>query len=226
MGLLSFLSNAKKKVVERVGIDQIKKEKATNDISITEVEEKTNKQEKIRLCFVSLQEFNGVNENDKKLEIAYGASCVYKAPVGMSLEDIYKTVSYVSRLNNERYRIDPITEISVQCAGVDLENFGFEKQKKADAHFSHTHMFSDFDPNAESVKVETKNIVKTDIEGVHDLMTVDGDIFLFAMSDLATKNCAWFRLRSRFEDIEQIYNKLGISINKNGVEKSSVKESE
>ena len=76
----------------------------------------------------------------------------------------------------------------------------------------------------DSVKVETNNVVKTDIEGVNDLITVDGDFYLFAMSDLVEKECAWFRLKSKFEDIEQIYNRLGISISKNGVVNSKVKE--
>ena len=224
MGLLQFLKNAKKKVIAHVSNDEIKREQLDKDIETVSVIDKANKQEKIRLCYVSLQEFKGVGESESKLEINYGASCVYKAPVGMSLEDVYKTVSYVSRLNNERYRIDPLTEISVQCASADLKNFGFQKQNKADAHFSHAHMFSDLNPEADSVKVKTNNVVKTDIEGVNDLITVDGDFYLFAMSDLVEKECAWFRLKSKFEDIEQIYNRLGISISKNGVVNSKFKE--
>ena len=224
MGLLDFIKNSKKKKVEKLSVDEIKKEKMSNDSVFCIVDAKQNKAENIRLCYLSLQEFNGNDEQDTKLEVNYGATCVYKAPEGMSLEEIYQIVSYVSKLNNDRYNIAPATEISMQCAGADLEHFGFKKQERHAPHYSRAHIFADYNPNADIVKVETNNLVKTDLEGVTDLMTVDGDLYLFMISDLVTKNSLWFRMRSDFEDIKQIYDRLGINIDRDGVVKTQVKE--
>ncbi len=234
MGLFNLKKSKKEKklpLVARVDLAKIHKERTENyelrDVSILARKDYTESlKNKIRLCYVDVDLLNMYGFEKPVLEINYAATCVYKLPDGMTIEDANRVVSYVTRLNNSKYSIVPSTESSMQFAGASLQEFGFKKESKHEADYNHAHVFCEYDSELPDFTINTNNVVKTDIEGVVDLMTIGGNQFLFMHSDLAPKAYPWFRMDSKFEDVKKIYDRIGINLAKNGVVNARGKEQE
>ena len=231
MGLFDKFKSRKKEklpLVARVDLARIHKERVENnepgERSILARKNYTKRlQDKIRLCYVSVDLINMPGFDNPLLDINYAATCVYKLPLGMSMEEAHQVVSYATKLNNSKYFIEPSTESSIQVVGAKLQDFGFKKVSDNEAHFAQAHVFQEYDVNSPEYSIKT-DVVKTDVSGVTDLMTVGGNQFLFMDSDLEPKAYPWFRMNCKFKDIKQIYDRIGILIDENGVVKSQEKE--
>ena len=233
MGLLDIIKSRKEKklpLVERVDLTKVKEERENNkeikDVSVLARRDYTNRvKNKIRLCYVSLSDVYNSGTKSHDLESTFGSTCVFNMPNGMNLEQAGKIISYLmerAEARNNKSQFDP--EISVEWAGVDLLNFGFSKQEYGDPDYSHSHRVTPFNPNIPNVFVETENVVKKDIEGVYDFVTVGGDPYLFIRSDLELKDCTWYKEGVKFEEIKKIYEKLGLQVNKHGVMNAKAKD--
>ena len=225
MGLFDIFKSSSKRKVEKVSGEQLMNEKTERFESKNTKNNNQKKEDgKIRLCYVSVELMKTADSENPFLDINYGTTCVYKLPKGMSLEDAHRVVSYIVSQNMKTHKIDAFTQDAVKYAGAKLKDFGFEKISQSEPDFNNAFMFSEYDLSKYSYKIETNDVVKTDIPGVTDLMTIGGDQFLFMDSDLESKAYPWFRTNSKFEDMKKIYDRLGIPFDKNGVLKSQEKE--
>ena len=232
MGIFDVFKSRKEKklpLVAKVDLEKIHKERVENqelgEVSILAKKDYSKRlKDKIRLCYVSVESMKTADSENPFLDINYGTTCVYKLPKGMSLEDAHRVVSYIVSQNMKTYKIDAFTQDAVKYAGAKLKDFGFEKLSQSEPDFNNAYMFSEYDSSKYSYKIETNDVVKTDIPGVTDLLTIGGDQFLFMDSDLESKAYPWFRVNSKFKDIKNIYDNLGLEIDENGITRAQDKE--
>lgn len=107
----------------------------------------------------------------------------FRLPNGMSREDAFKVLSYLTDFIEERNDIEPCSLKSVLTLDkvIDLERFGF-------------------------TRVEESN----DNE-ILDLFTVTGRLLLFKRSELYKKYFNWYKEGVTLEEVSSIYNKLSMN---------------
>ena len=106
----------------------------------------------------------------------------FKMPEGMSREDGFKVLSYLTDFIEQRPDIKPCSMKSVNTLDeiLKLERFGFDR---------------DVEPN----------------ENVIDLFTVDGRVLLFKKNhELYSKYFNWYMENVSKEEVEAIYQKCGL----------------
>ena len=185
MGILDFFKNKRIKKAEEI-------KKIINEIDSESV---------IRLHYVSIEKFNRYSDNATmygKTEDLYGP---VRLPNGMSKEDAYKVISYLSEKIEKENNLEPASEKSVKMVDEILGNYGFERVDgiRRSGHF---HSVSDHVP-MECDKVD----------GVTDLFTVGGHLSLFHKTKTNKERYFdWFIADIKEQDVKEIYSKLGLNI--------------
>lgn len=104
-------------------------------------------------------------------------------PDHMTEEEGFKTLSYLTDFIEKRDDIDECSFTSVAYLDIILEKYGF------------------------------KRVNETDENRITDLFTVNGRFSLFEKSEFYKKYFNWYKDRISKEEIEKIYNKLGMEFN-------------
>ena len=154
MGILSFLFYRKKKkedlpLIARVNLSELQKQReaemADREVSILASADFTKRLPKIRLYYVALSKFNSYANGEAKVGQTYGISSPFYLPRGMSYEDAYKVVSYISEWVENEYHYEPASEDSVAMVSKKLIDFGFDKKDGcAHGHFHAVSKYSTF----------------------------------------------------------------------------------
>ena len=119
----------------------------------------------------------------------------FKFPKGMTREEGLKVLSYLTDFLEENYNVSECSLKSVNLLedAINLERFGFER-----------------------VEIENnKNIV--------DLFTIEGRIKRFKISEYYPKYFNWYKENVSKDEIESIYEKIGIEFKDTVINKQKVK---
>lgn len=137
-----------------------------------------------RLHFINYHRIlENVDNKDNNVGLIDWPCKPFRLPNGMSREDAFKVLSYLTDFIEERNDIEPCSLKSVLTLDkvIDLERFGF-------------------------TRVEESN----DNE-ILDLFTVTGRLLLFKRSELYKKYFNWYKEGVTLEEVSSIYNKLSMN---------------
>ncbi len=109
----------------------------------------------------------------------------FMLPVGMSREDAFKVLSYLTDYIEKQFEVDPCSQKSVETLNdvLDLERLGFTRL---------------------NIYVDQ---IETDII---DLFTVTGRLLLFKQSEYYSKYFEWYTENVTLEEVSNIYDQCGI----------------
>lgn len=166
----------------------------------------------IRLYYVAMEKFFSYGTDEEKIGKTFGISSPFILPDGMTLEESCKVISYLSEKIESENDLPPACEKSVAKVSNILSDYGFNKVEG----YSHGHFHSTglFNPTSRIITAYT-NINAGHIEGVTDLFTIGGDLSLFEKSDLNKRYFDWFSEGVSEQEVQQIYDRLGLKINEN-----------
>ena len=162
---------------------------------------------KIRLYYVSLEQFKRYGTNDSKIGQSFNVSSPFKIPHGVRLEDACKIVSYLSEKVEKERNIEPASSRSVARVSEILTDYGFERLPDYD--HGYTHSVVDCSIFGSPLRKISK-VAPEPIEGVVDLFTVGGDLKLFENSELFDRYFDWFSPNVTEKDVMDIYNLAGM----------------
>ena len=195
--------------IARVNIAEEMKKREENmelrEVSILAAADYTKKFPRIRLMYVRLEKFNRTGDGNK-VGASFGVSSPFIIPKGMKIEDACKIISYLSLKVERENNIEPASEDSVALVSKLLEDYYFDKCE-GKSKPGHYHSVSEYHPLS---KVRT--IFDEQIEGVTDLMTIDGDDKLFKKSVLSKRYFDWFSENVSEEEIKDIYYQAYLSL--------------
>ena len=137
-----------------------------------------------RLHFINyhrIDEYDGNKDNN--IGVIDWPCKPFELPNGMSREDAFKVLSYLTDFIEERNDIEPCSLKSVLTLdkAIDLERFGFSRVEESD---------------------DSK---------VLDLFTVTGRLLLFKRSELYKKYFNWYKEGVTLEEVHSIYDKLSMN---------------
>ena len=143
---------------------------------------KIGNQKIYRLHYVYLNCHKSAYTRRKLIEYISLPQKPFTLPNGMSREDAFKVLSYLTDYIERRDDVDPCSAKSVKILDsvLNLERFGFKK-----------------------VEENNKN-------EIIDLFTVTGDLLMFKNSDLYNKYFEWYTENVTKEEVEEIYKNIGI----------------
>ena len=182
--LFSFVKNKKRKKVDMI-------KKIINDL---------DKGSLIRLHYISIVKFMGRYDDLIKYGKTEDLYQPVKLPNGMTNEDAYKVISYLSEKVEKENNLEPASEKSVGMVDALLSMYGFERAKGCGRE-GHYH----------SVALQPPRECNT-IEGVTDLFTVGGHFSLFHKTKTYKKYFDWFTAGVTEKEINDIYNNLGMNL--------------
>ena len=106
----------------------------------------------------------------------------FMLPDGMSREEGFKVLSYLTDFIEKRDEIEPgsLKSVNTLDSVLNLERFGF------------------------------KRVEETDEDKILNLFTIDGRALLFKRSDLYKKYFEWYTENVTREEVEEIYSKIGM----------------
>ena len=159
----------------------------------------------IRMIYVGLKQYRSYT-GQESLGEHYNRCSPYIPPEKMSLNDICKVVSYLSDYIEETFDIEPASQESVVKTSTTLEQFGFTKIPTNDRGY--THITSDYYWGKKLIRNDKRSPIPA-IDGVVDLFTVEG-FDHFKNSDLYDRYFNWYEEATTQEEIQSIYDKLGL----------------
>ena len=159
--------------------------------------------DKIRLIYVAIEKYNSRFDLKDKLGTIYNSSSPFKIPEGMTMQEAYKVISYISELVERTYNKEPASSDSVALTSYTLGNYGFEKIDGYQKGYSHS---------TEEYTGRGKVIRETTIPATMDLYTVGGDFSQFKKSNLYSKYFNWFTENVSIEEVQAIYDRLGLQL--------------
>lgn len=162
----------------------------------------------IRMIYVGLHQYKSAWDGEQRLGEHYNRCSPYTPPEKMSLNDICKVVSYLSDYIEETFDIEPASQESVVRTSTTLEQFGFTKIPTNDRGY--THITSDYYMGRKLIRNDKRSPIPA-IDGVVDLFTVEGFDY-FKNSDLYERYFNWYEEATSQEEIQAIYDKLGLDI--------------
>ena len=136
-----------------------------------------------RLYYINYHRINEYDgRNDDNVGIINFPLKPFKFPKGMSREEGFKVLSYLTDNIEKHSDVEPCSLKSVRTLDsvLDLERFGFER----------------FDESNE--------------DNILNLFTVTGRLLLFKNSDLYSKYFEWYTEGVSKSDVKRIYDKIGI----------------
>lgn len=221
MGIFTMFKKKKKEdlpLIARVNLAELMKKREEElknnppEVSILASADFTDRcRERIRLFYVAMERFNRYG-GGKRIGQTFGASCTFKAPIGMNLKDACKVVSYLSELVEKDGAVEEASELSVQIVGAYLRALGFDKEDENDVDYKHRHAVS-FDTKG-ALNLENSKLLPYEILGTTDLFTVGGDIKVFEQSSLMDRYFEWFTPGVTEEEVRQIYASIGKDLDK------------
>lgn len=164
------------------------------------MENKVNNDNKnvIRLVYVGISSYNSYGDG-KKIGEMVGASSIFVLPGGMSLENSYKVISYLSEKVEKENGLEPCSMKSVSMVSKILENYGFERIDGIGR--------TDFHATLTYTPFGMINIPLVGVKGCVDLYTVNGDFDLFKRSNLYKYYFEWFTENVKESEFNQIIGK-------------------
>ncbi len=159
--------------------------------------------DKIRLTYVAIEKFNSYFDGQDKFGTTYNVSSPFKLPEGMTLQEAYRVVSYISELVEREYHKEPASNNSVALTSNMLDDYGFVKQEGHPHGYSHT----TGDYSRRGKYIEPVPAIET-----VDLFTVGGDFNEFKKSNLYKQYFEWFTEGVTFEEIQKLYSRLGLEL--------------
>lgn len=161
---------------------------------------------KIRLFYISLERFSRYNGLKLFLGTTVDASTVYKLPEGMTKEDAYKVISYLSETIEKENNIEPASRESMQEVAKILPKFGFkELSGSSKTKANHYHSVSSGNPYYNKIADGIEEVFGS---FATPLYTIGGDVKEFEKSDLYKDYFDWFTPNVSYEEVKQIYNNL------------------
>lgn len=151
----------------------------------------------IRLVYIALTPYNAY-AGGRKIGETLWASPTFALKEGMSMEEAYKVISYLSLKVERDYRLNPGCKESVGRVCSILENYGFKKVNedgKANYHATLT------------CPVSRLMLPLVKVEDCVNLYTVDGHFDLFRRSNLYYDYFEWFNEDVKESEFNQIINK-------------------
>lgn len=136
-----------------------------------------------RLYYVNYHRINEYDGCDKNNVGMIDFPCrPFKLPEGMSRDDAFKVLSYLTDFIERNDEIEPLSLKSVRTLDsvLDLDRFGF------------------------------KHVEENDEEKIIDLFTVTGRLLLFEKSKLYKKYFEWYTEGVTRDEVLEIYNKCGM----------------
>ena len=93
--------------------------------------------DKIRLIYASIETFHMIGSG-QKIGKTFGVSSPFFLPEGVSLEEAFKIVSYLTEKVERENDIEELSEQSVALVSRLLENYGFKKVETNDKGHYHS----------------------------------------------------------------------------------------
>ena len=95
------------------------------------------KDNKIRLVYVAIEEFNKY-VGGKGIGVTFSNSSCFFLPEGMSFENAFKVISYLSEKVEKENDIEPASQHSVAMVSHLLESYGFKKDERSKQGYNHS----------------------------------------------------------------------------------------
>ena len=151
----------------------------------------------IRLVYVGFGSYNS-HSGGRKLGETLWASPQFSLKEGMSMEDAYKIISFLSLKVERDYNLAPGCRDSVVRVCSILEKYGFKvvsEEGKTNYHATLT------------CPVSKIMLPLIKVDNCVDLYTVDGNFDLFRRSNLYVNYFEWFKDNVKCSEFNQIINK-------------------
>lgn len=159
------------------------------------------KDNKIRLVYVAVEEFNKY-VGGKGIGVTFSNSSCFFLPDGISFENAFKIISYLSEKVEKDNDIEPASQHSVAMVSHLLESYGFKKDENTKPGYNHSTR------EAKPIKKIAINCPNSEkIDECIDLITVGGDFSLFKKTNLFDRYFNWFSENVNAEEINRLYNK-------------------
>ena len=156
--------------------------------------------EKIRLIHLDLERYTQYGTGRDMLGVFYNVvSNPFELPMGMTMEEACKVVSFLSEKIENENSIEPASAKSVKKVAKSLESWGFKKVENNAKHHATWHTTEVF-----SKKI---NLLIDKLDGVTDLFTVGG-MDLFKNSNMYEYYFNWFTEGVSNKEIAAIYNNV------------------
>lgn len=159
------------------------------------------KDNKIRLIYVAVEEFNSY-VGDKSVGVTFANSSCFFLPNGMSFENAFKVISYLSEKVEKENNIEPASQQSVAKVSNLLEAYGFRKDENSKPGYNHSTREA---RPIKKIVIDCQNSEK--IDECIDLITVGGDFSMFKRTNLYDRYFNWFSDNISAEEINRLYNK-------------------
>lgn len=191
MGIKEFLQRRK-----------LKEEKLFND------EESKPQTAEIRLIYVKMKNYkSSIMEDTEFVDRQYYISSCFKAPEGMSITDACRVLSFATKdsIKDNKNRSIEGRIGSITYSLVKNYNFTPTHLDEYNGYFTIS--------NKEDSYQSIQSIICNPIKGVTDLFIVRGNKLLFSRSPLGKRYFEWFNPNITREDVDNIYQKIGIHLN-------------
>ena len=188
--------------------DKTKKFKLT-DITPLSPDDQINNMDKIRLVYSNLNLVDIGYKSKTGIGVELFMSEPYLLPKDMTKEEAFKLISYLHEENERLFDLKQDSKESVYAVAEQLKNLGFlEIRVTENNNFSYTQSVPKIGKPLHVDKYY-------EIDGVTDLVTVNGDMKLFDKSNIATNYFEWFvpgvtkeELMSSVNGLESLISKL------------------
>jgi len=193
---MKFLDYFKRKTKK---IEEENKKLTISDVASKSPENPINKQEKVRVIYANAFTFETGYDSFKKFGIDLTIGNPLVLPEGISLEESYSILSKV--IDDNMAKENSNIEETILGLGRQLFDYGFTEIKTTLSTTAHQ---TSYIPGPfKTVNINTC----PEIEGVTDLLIVDGNSNLFNKTNIASRKSNWYDLDVTQEKIDQIYSK-------------------
>ena len=204
--------NRKKKqkdapLIARVDLSEVKKEMrqdlSNRDKSILAEDFSTPRFRVFYACFEEEQEF--IKSRGLKLNQTFQITAPRYVPLGMSIEDAYKIVSYLID-KTQKENNDLCFEKCFRIVMSKLSDYGFKEDK---FNVRQGYLYSSAEKPFGKIKTAEYFDKCKKVDGVTDLFVIDGDVNLFKNSDLNDRYFNWYKKDITTDKVYKIYQDIG-----------------
>ena len=213
MGIKDYIEKKRKEklpLIARVDLTELQKQREKDmedrEVSILAAADYTRRITTIRLYYIALQKFMKYGSDQMMVGQTYGVSSPFRLPNGMTFEDAFKVVSYLSDKVETENELNPASEESVVMVSQMLDKYGFSRVEGEEK--GPYHAICEYRP---FYKIKPAFPVGEKIEGVVDLFTVGGDFKIFKKTDLYDRYFDWYIEGISQQEIADIYKNIGQS---------------
>lgn len=162
--------------------------------------------DKIRLIYVNMSKHRNIYTDELKFEQEYVISSPFQIPNGLRLDEAYEMISYITDKIESQYNLEEVSIQSVQYVANLLSDYGFKKldAKKFNSSEGYFHKTTRITMLS---KVKCEGV--PEIQGIVDLMTVNGDIKCFDKSKMAERYFDWYTENVTDERFDELTNLVG-----------------